>query len=176
MRLKAWLCIVGICQPFARPRMSFHAYLMRFLVVPSWIIYIVAVSPYGFPKGTVWCNSNASILKTKSPFLYLIFILFLFCKSRCDCLNSCSSIYVLIKRLFSTKVAVKWNLNWDFGNGQLPEYHMIILCLWESTSYFAEAINLSLARSVSLLYNQNSVFQYDGIVHLIRCCQCLQFI
>lgn len=53
---------------------------------------------------------------------------------------------------------------------------MIILCFWESTSYIAEAINLSLACSVSLLYNQNSAFQDDGIVHLIRCCHCSPFI
>lgn len=53
---------------------------------------------------------------------------------------------------------------------------MIILCFWESTSYIAEAINLSLACSVSLLYNQNSAFQDDGIVHVIRCCPCLSLI
>lgn len=69
-------------------------------------------------------------------------------------------------------MAVKWDLNWDFGNGRLPESHMIVLCFWESTSYIAEATNLSLARSVSLLYNQNSAFLDDGIAHLIRRCHC----
>lgn len=69
-----------------------------------------------------------------------------------------------------TKAAVKWNLNRDVDNGWLPEYHMVILCFWESTSYIAEATNLSFACSVSLLYNQNSAFKDDGIAHLIRCC------
>lgn len=74
----------------------------------------------------------------------------------------------------SANVAVKWNLNWDFGDGRRPEYHMIILYFSESTSDISEAINLSLAYSVSLLYNQNSTLQYDGIAHLIRCCPLLR--
>lgn len=45
-----------------------------------------------------------------------------------------------------------------------------------SASDIAEAINLSLACSVSLLYNHNYAFQCDGIVYLIRCCQRLPFI
>lgn len=91
-------------------------------------------------------------------------------------MNSSTSEFKLYKRPFSTKVAVKWNLNCDFGNGWVPEYHMIILYFWESTSYIAEAINLLLACSVSLLYNQNSAFQDDGIVRVIRCCQFLPVI
>lgn len=71
----------------------------------------------------------------------------------------------------SCKAVVKWNWNWDFANGWLPEYHMIILCFGESASDITEAINLSLACSVSLLYNQNSAIWYDGIVYVIRCCQ-----
>lgn len=71
----------------------------------------------------------------------------------------------------SPNMVVKWNWNWDFDNGRLPEHHKIILCFGESASDITEAINLSLACSVSLLYNQNSAVRYDGIVYLIRCCQ-----
>lgn len=86
-----------------------------------------------------------------------------------------TSVYVFKKRLLSTRVAVKWNLNWDFGNGWWPVHHMITLCFWENTSNSAEAINLSLACTVSLLCNQNSALRDDGIAHLIRCCQHLAF-
>ena len=93
-----------------------------------------------------------------------------------DCINSNKSVYVLQNTHISIKVAVKWNLNWDFGDGWLPEYHMITLRFWENTADIAEVINLSLACPVSLLYNQNSAFQDDGIAHLIRCCHWVPFI
>lgn len=87
------------------------------------------------------------------------------------CKRTCWNVYVLKNSHISTKVVVKWNLSWDFGNGSLPESHTMSWCFWESSSFNTEAVNLSLLCSVCLLCNPNSAFQHDGMADLIRRCR-----
>lgn len=48
--------------------------------------------------------------------------------------------------------------------------------MFQKSTDMAEAVDELLACPVSLLYNQNSAFDYDGIVYLIRRCHHLPFI
>lgn len=155
-----------------------------FWAVFTWIIYSVPVVTIWLAQGG--CTVPVIGLNFKSLPLVFCTLLHIFCpfKSIWFLISpkltvwTHTSVYVLYmkqKRLFSTKVAVKWNLNWDFGNGWWPVHRMITLCFWENTSNSAEAINLSLACTVSLLCNQNSALRDDGIAHLIRRCQRLAF-